>query len=295
MQLCVFNDLRVGIVEADDVLDISHAVPQPGDDPLRSVLEHWHANPAVISSARQDAARRPLASVQLRAPIRRPGKIVAAPVNYVDHMHEMSVGADIASLGVFLKAPSSVLDPGGEIVLPYVDRRFDQEGELALVIGRTARDVSEDDALDHVFGFCCLLDITMRGGEDRSTRKSFDTFTPMGPWLVTADEVPDDCALRLRCWVNDDLRQSASTHDLIWGVPRLLAYASSVMTLFPGDVVTTGTPAGVGPLLAGDRVAVEIDTVGRLEVSVSDAGRRRLPHRRRGADGPTPPLPHPRT
>ena len=119
-----------------------------------------------------------------------PTKIVAAPVNYLDHQAEMNEAYHIDALGVFLKAP--VLGPrrtGQTIRLPYTDRRFDQEGELALVIGRRARDVAVADALDHVAGYTCLLDITMRGGEDRSTRKSFDTFTPVGPYLVTPDEV----------------------------------------------------------------------------------------------------------
>ena len=119
-------------------------------------------------------------------PVADPSKIIAAPVNYRDHQAEMNVDTQVGALGFFLKAPSSLLDPGGTIQLPYHDRRFDQEGELALVIGRIARQVSEQDALSCVFGYTGLLDITMRGGEDRSARKSFDTFTPMGPVLVTA-------------------------------------------------------------------------------------------------------------
>ncbi len=142
------------------------------------------------------------------------------------------------------------------------DRRVDQEGELALVIGRTARRVSGKDALSHVFGYTGLLDITMRGGEDRSARKSFDTFTPMGPVLVTADEFGNPDHVELRCWVSGELRQKASTRDLIWGVARLVSYASSVTTLHPGDVITTGTPAGVGPLTAGDTIRLELSGLG---------------------------------
>jgi 2-keto-4-pentenoate hydratase/2-oxohepta-3-ene-1,7-dioic acid hydratase in catechol pathway len=127
-------------------------------------------------------------------------------------------------------------------LVSYHDRRFDQEGELALVIGRTARRVSVQDALSYVFGYTGLLDITMRGGEDRSTRKSFDTFTPMGPVLSTADEFGDPDDVELRCWVSGDLRQKASTRDLIWDVARLVSYASSVTTLYPGDVITNRYP-----------------------------------------------------
>ncbi|MBV9232376.1 MAG: fumarylacetoacetate hydrolase family protein, partial [Chloroflexi bacterium] len=156
--------------------------------------------------------------------------------------------------------------------LPYLDKRTDQEAELTVVIGRTARNVSVDEALDCVFGYTCGLDITVRSTEDRSTRKSFDTFTPLGPWVVTSDEVGDPHNLELRCWVNGVLRQQANTHDLIFNVAELIAYTSSVMTLWPGDVILTGTPAGVGPIVGGDRILMEIEKVGQLEVTVSDEG-----------------------
>jgi 2-keto-4-pentenoate hydratase/2-oxohepta-3-ene-1,7-dioic acid hydratase in catechol pathway len=137
------------------------------------------------------------------------------------------------------------------------------------VIGREARNVPAERALEYVAGYTCLLDITVRSTEDRSTRKSFDTFTPLGPWVTTPDEVGDPGALGLRCWVGGTLRQSATTADLIFDVPRLIAYASSVMTLWPGDVIATGTPAGVGPIRHGDRIAMDIERVGRLEVTAT--------------------------
>jgi 2-keto-4-pentenoate hydratase/2-oxohepta-3-ene-1,7-dioic acid hydratase in catechol pathway len=120
----------------------------------------------------------------------------------------------------------------------------------------------------HVFGYTGVMDITVRGEEDRSTRKSFDTFTPVGPVLVTADEIPDPHGLRLRLWVNGEPRQGGTTRDMIWNVPRLIEYASHVMTLNPGDLVSTGTPDGVGPLRAGDEVAIEVEGVGRMSVRV---------------------------
>lgn len=225
--------------------------------------------------------------MKVRGVVPDPSKIVAAPVNYLDHQSEMNEDAHIDALGVFLKAPSSVIPNGGTVSLPYLDRRFDQEGELALVIGRTARHVAKEDAVDHIAGYTCLLDLTMRGGEDRSTRKSFDTFTPVGPHLVTPDEVGELSALRLRTWVNGELRQDADIADLVWGVPALVSYISSVMTLHPGDIVSTGTPAGVGRITDGDTVVVEIDNVGRLEVTVSSAGAIACPTR--GANrGPKP-------
>lgn len=216
------------------------------------------------------------------------GKIVAAPVNYHDHQEEMKQVGNVSALGFFLKSPSSVTGHGGTVRLPYSDRRFDQEGELAVVIGKRARNVSVADAMNYVAGFTCLLDITMRGGEDRSTRKSFDTFTPVGPYLVTTDEVGSPAGLTMKCRVNGELRQDADIKDLIWGVPEFLSYVSSVMTLAPGDIVTTGTPAGVGQISDGDYIEVDINGVGTLTVSVTDQGAVLCPTA--GADsGPLPP------
>jgi len=201
--------------------------------------------------------------------VSRPGKIVAAPVNYSDHQEEMKQVGNISALGFFLKSPSSVLGHGGTVSLPYTDRRFDQEGELALVIKKRARNIRPEDFEEFVAGYTCLLDISMRGGEDRSTRKSFDTFTPVGPHLVTPEQVEDVRALALRCSVNGVLRQDADVAELIWDVPTFLSYVSSVTTLEPGDIVTTGTPAGVGVIVDGDTVQVDIDGIGALAVQVT--------------------------
>jgi 2-keto-4-pentenoate hydratase/2-oxohepta-3-ene-1,7-dioic acid hydratase in catechol pathway len=252
MRLVSYDDSRAGYLAGDQV------IPLPART-MRDVLAAWQAGELAVPDRE---AGIPLRDVRLRVPVADPSKIIAAPVNYRDHQAEMSSASQVGALGFFLKAPSSLLDPGGTIQLPYHDRRFDQEGELALVIGRTARHVSEQEALSCVFGYTGLLDITMRGGEDRSTRKSFETFTPIGPVLVTADEFGDPGDVELRCWVSGTLRQKASTADLIWGVARLVSYASSVTTLYPGDVISTGTPAGVGPLVAGDTVRLELSGLG---------------------------------
>ena len=260
MRLVSYDDGRVGYLASDQV------IPLPART-MRDVIASWDAGQLPVPD--QEAGI-PLRDVRLRVPVADPSKIIAAPVNYRDHQAEMSTDSQVGALGFFLKAPSSLLDPGGTIQLPYHDRRFDQEGELALVIGRTARQVSVQDALSYVFGYTGLLDITMRGGEDRSTRKSFDTFTPMGPVLSTADEFGDPDDAELRCWVSGDLRQKASTRDLIWGVARLVSYASSVTTLYPGDVISTGTPAGVGPLIAGDTIRLELSGL-RLDLTAQVA------------------------
>jgi 2-keto-4-pentenoate hydratase/2-oxohepta-3-ene-1,7-dioic acid hydratase in catechol pathway len=273
------EESALGLVVGDELVEVTDLVG-PGSfgpaGPLQAALDRGllapggalrELDPALLSTR----PHTPLSTVKLQAPLPRPGKVIGAPVNYLDHKTEMAAPTTIAELGVFLKAPSSVIGPGSPIVLPYTDLRTDQEGELAVVIGRTARDVAAERAADYVAGYTCLLDITVRSGEDRSTRKSFDTFTPLGPWLTTADEVGDPGGLRLRCWVNGTLRQDTSTSALIYNVPRLIAYASSVMTLWPGDVIATGTPAGVGPIADGDLIVVEIERVGRLETPVTSA------------------------
>ncbi|MFG2432046.1 fumarylacetoacetate hydrolase family protein [Streptomyces sp. NPDC048590] len=271
MRLALFDKGRLGIVDGDSVVDVTDQLAG-GEAPGAAGALHRHIEDVARgAAARLDLDGRPrvpLSEVALEAPLPRPGKIVGAPVNYLDHKAEMEYTTSVADLGVFLKANSSVIGPGQDILLPYNDRRTDQEGELGVVIGRTARHVGADEALDHVFGYTCVLDITVRSGEDRSTRKSFDTFTPLGPWIVTADEIPDPDTLDLRCDVGGAIRQRTNTADLIFGVRELIAYTSSVMTLHPGDVIATGTPAGVGPLSHGDRVVLEIEKVGRLEVGV---------------------------
>ncbi|MFV0133160.1 fumarylacetoacetate hydrolase family protein [Streptomyces sp. HMX87] len=283
MRLALFDKGRLGLVDGDDLVDVTDQLAG-SDAPGAAGALHRHIETAALGGAatRVDLtgrARLPLAEAVLEAPLPRPGKIIGAPVNYLDHKAEMKYTTSVADLGVFLKASSSVIGPGQDIVLPYSDKRTDQEGELGVVIGRTASHVGPDDALDHVFGYTCVLDITVRSGEDRSTRKSFDTFTPIGPWIVTADEIPDPDSLGLRCDVGGSTRQRTSTADLIFGVRELIAYTSSVMTLHPGDVIATGTPAGVGPLAHGDRVVLEIEKVGRLEVGVD--GSRATPYARR--------------
>ncbi|MDQ2623871.1 MAG: fumarylacetoacetate hydrolase family protein [Actinomycetota bacterium] len=274
MRLASTHDSRLFAVVGDRAIDVTDALAlEPGaGGPLLALLERGGASEALAGLDLAGLEARPLAELRLAAPIARPGKVVGAPVNYLDHKAEMGEQRTIADYGVFLKASSSVIGPEELIRLPYLDVRTDHEGELAVVIGRTAERVAVADALDHVFGYAPLLDITVRSGEDRSTRKSFDTFTPLGPWVTTADEVVDPGALELRCWVDGELRQSASTSELIYGVAELVAYASHVMTLYPGDVIATGTPAGVGPIAAGQRVAVELSGLGRLEVGVSDEG-----------------------
>lgn len=277
MKLAVYDDGRVGLVRDGMLVDVSDLVGAgaAGWPPvflLRAIEGFAGLRPRLTEalSRRQGV---PLDRVRLRAPVVFPSKVIAAPVNYRLHLEEMRPLAKqelhaIEKYGVFLKAPSSVVGPDATIELPFPDRRTDHEVELGVVIGRTARNVAAADAMAYVFGYTGVMDITVRGDEDRSTRKSFDTFTPVGPLLVTADEIPDPHNLQLQLWVNGEQRQNGNTKDMIWNVPKLIEYASHVMTLYPGDLFSTGTPDGVGPLKAGDAVTIEVERIGRMSVKV---------------------------
>jgi 2-keto-4-pentenoate hydratase/2-oxohepta-3-ene-1,7-dioic acid hydratase in catechol pathway len=210
------------------------------------------------------------------APVSRPGKIIAVGRNYAEHAAEEGLAAPADPI-LFTKYSSSIVGPGAEIQWRASDTaQVDFEAELAVVIGRTGRDVPAADALGHVLGYTCLNDVSARDlqfGDGQWIRgKSLDTFCPIGPWLVTADEIPDPGALAIRCIVNGETLQDASTAQMIHGVADLIAFASRFMTLEPGDIIATGTPAGVGVfrepprfLADGDVVVVEIEPIGRLE------------------------------
>jgi len=283
MRLVIFDELKLGVLKDGQVYDVSDVVGARADEwpPIfwvRAIANFGQLRPK-IEAALSKAKARPLEAVRLRASALYPSKVIAAPANYRLHIEEMQRVAKehapemkevhaIERYGVFLKAPSSIIGPGGTIELPFPNRRTDHEVELGVVIGKTARNVKAAEAMDYVFGYTGVLDITVRGDEDRSTRKSFDTFTPVGPVLVTKDEMPDPQNIQLKLWVNGEPRQHGNTRDMIWGIPRLIEYASHVMTLFPGDVFTTGTPDGVGPLAPGDEVTMEVERIGRMTVRV---------------------------
>jgi len=282
MRLAVFDDNKVGVVRDGLLVDVSDlvgagAAEWPPVAVTRLVAGFDRLRPRLEEALRSRPGT-PIEGARLNAPVPFPGKVIAAPANYRLHIQEMStkemrevVKQEVHAIdqyGVFLKAPSSVIGPGGTIELPFPDRRTDHEVELGFVVGKTARNVKMADAMSHVFGYTGVMDITVRGGEDRSTRKSFDSFTPLGPVLVTADEIPDPHNIQLKLWVNGELRQNGNTKDMIWNIPKLVEYTSHVMTLYPGDIVSTGTPDGVGPLKPGDEVTIEVERVGRMSVTV---------------------------
>ncbi|OIO04036.1 MAG: hypothetical protein AUJ49_03705 [Desulfovibrionaceae bacterium CG1_02_65_16] len=214
----------------------------------------------------------PLAEVEL-LPLVRPSKVVCVGLNYHDHAREMGLPIPDEPV-LFLKPPTSIIGPGDAIVSPACSNRVDYEAELALVIGHSVRFVSEAEALRCVFGYACANDVTARDLQKKDgqwTRaKSFDTFCPVGPWIET--QVQDPQALPIRAVVNGEVRQQGNTADMIFPVAKLVSFISRVMTLLPGDVILTGTPAGIGPVMDGDEVTIEIDQVGLLTNHVVSEG-----------------------
>ncbi|CAG2160430.1 fumarylacetoacetate hydrolase family protein [Cupriavidus numazuensis] len=283
MKLCIFDDNRIGLVLGQDIVDITNAFassfrpawPYPKYD---WVIKNFEGVRPRIEEAVEIGPRIPLAGVRLRSPVANPGKIIAAPINYKDHIAEANndpginhgkTFTDLSKLGVFLKANSSVIGCHEDIRIPIADRRTDHEVELAVVIGREAKKVSRDNALDFVFGYCIGLDMTVRGPELPDFRKSADTFSVLGPWIVTADEISDPNSLDLSIRVNGQLRQESNTKYLIYNVQRLIEYASAMYTLYPGDVIMTGTPAGVSPVTYGDLLEASISGIGTMTARVA--------------------------
>jgi 2-keto-4-pentenoate hydratase/2-oxohepta-3-ene-1,7-dioic acid hydratase in catechol pathway len=273
MKIARFNGGRIGIVTGDTIRDVTAAA---GVDPAEwppvgmvRVIAHFSELRDKLAAAARSAPALPLTDVRLETPVPWPNKIIAYPTNYRDHAAEMSTTTHADLQGYFLKANSSLSGPNDAIELPDIPgREIHHECEIALVIGKEGRRIPAAHAFDHVFGYACLLDITIRGREERVMRKSFDTFTPVGPWIATAEEVPDPADIGMRLRVNGEKRQEASTRDLVVNIPRMIEIASSASTLYPGDLIATGTPAGVGPLRAGDEVTIEVDNVGRMTVPV---------------------------
>jgi len=286
MKLCRFDDNRLGVVQADEVLDVTPALaeipaqhwPIAQGDPLALHLERVMA---AVSALLPKAPRSPLGSVKLLSPVPNPSKIIGAPINYDDHIVESNKDPGIAhgrtnikhigDWGLFLKANSSLIGAGEEIRLRFPDRRNDHEVELAVVIGRQGNRIPKANALDHVWGYAIGLDMTVRGPELQCFRKSVDTYSVLGPWIVSKDEIASPNSLDLSIRVNGEVRQKSNTRYLVYDVQRLIEYASSMYTLYPGDIIMTGTPAGVGPVKPGDVLTAEIESIGRFDIRVAPA------------------------
>ncbi len=282
VRLCRFNQSRLGVVDAQRVYDVTDVLAEleperwPGSwgDPLVANLPWLIPR---IEAASMNAPWHNLNEISLQSPVVRPSKVIAAPVNYAKHLEEsradqeINFGTDVKGIdhyGLFLKASTSVVGADDGVTLRFEERRNDHEIELVAVVGSVADSVAREEALRYIAGYCIGLDMTVRGTEDRSFRKSIDSYTVIGPWLVTADEVPNPDELALELRVNGDLRQKANTSDLVFDTRRLIEYASSFYTLYPGDLIMTGTPEGVGPVSAGDSVTATIERIGTMTTAV---------------------------
>jgi 2-keto-4-pentenoate hydratase/2-oxohepta-3-ene-1,7-dioic acid hydratase in catechol pathway len=306
MKLALFDDYRLGVVDGDQLADVTGALEEHDSEwPwvfVPRTIMHFDRVRARIEAALPNARRVPVSRAKLRPPVPAPSKIVAAASNYRAHNAEMAKyfaegrfgppqqqasTSGLRSSGlsdvpgrppgergeVFLKSPSSIIGPGDTILMPDTTpgKEVHHEPELAAVIGRECKRVSPSQALDYVFGYLGLLDITVRGEGDRSRRKSYRGFTPVGPWIVLREEVPDPQNLDIKLWVNDELRQDANTGDMIETLAEVIEYASYCYTLMPGDIVTTGSPDGVAPIKEEDVLKIEIERIGSFTVDVANA------------------------
>ena len=287
MKLCRFDDDRLGIVEDEEVLDVSKALeaipaqrwPLAQGDPL--ILNFK----AVVTAAKKLAPKaksKPLAKVKLLSPVANPGKIIGAPINYNDHITESikdpgiahgrtNIQRGIGEWGLFLKANSSLIGFGEEIRLRWPERRNDHEVELALVIGKQGNKIPREKALEHVCAYAIGLDMTVRGPELQCFRKSIDSYSVLGPWMVTPDEVGDPNNLDLSIAVNGEVKQSSNTEYLVYDVERLIEFGSAMYTLYPGDIIMTGTPAGVSPVRPGDTLHAFVEGVGEADIRIASS------------------------
>ena len=285
MRLCRFNENRLGLVLADGIRDVTFALsaipgstyPFPRHDMLIAQLPEVQER---ILAETDSGERIAPDEVSLLSPVANPGKLLAAPVNYKAHLDEAIADEEtfsrvhtrqIQETGLFLKATSSLIGAGSAIKIWHPERRTDHEIELAVIMGKSGRDIGLESAMDHVAGYSIGLDITIRGPEERSLRKSLDSYSVLGPWFVTADEMSAPHALDLELTVDGEVRQRANTRDLIMDIPALISFASSFYTLEPGDVLYTGTPEGVGPIVPGNEVEASITGLGSLKIPVEQA------------------------
>jgi 2,4-didehydro-3-deoxy-L-rhamnonate hydrolase len=287
MKLCRYDNDRLGVVRGDLVHDVTEAQTEIRNaspyamkgDAVVAALPQWRER---IERMADKSPGMPIAQVKLLPPVARPTKLTCAPTNYQAHIAEMEKAAaqtgsqivrahssKILEAGMFLKANSALVGPSEGIPIRFPDRRNDHEVELVMVIGKTGSDIPQAKALDYVAGYCLGLDMTVRGREDRSFRKSVDGYAVLGPWLVTADEIPDPDNVPISLTVNGETRQNSNTNKLIYNCRRLIEFASEFYTLYPGDLLYTGTPDGVGPVKPGDVVICRSSPVlGELKIDV---------------------------
>jgi 2-keto-4-pentenoate hydratase/2-oxohepta-3-ene-1,7-dioic acid hydratase in catechol pathway len=301
VRLLFFDDFKFGVLRGDAVVDVSAAVadiprthPQ---DVIRGVIEGWSRYEEVLSRAAESGEEIPLASVRIRPPLPRPSNIDCMAVNYMEN----GTLSEKPPINAFHKSPNAVVGNGDTMILPDVPATiFEGEAELALVIGKRATNVPESEAMSYIFGYTNFIDGSARGLPPLSNSfyqmKSRETFCPIGPFIVTADEVPDPQNLSIQLWNNGTLMQDFNSNDMAHKIPRCIEFVSSIHTIEPGDVLATGTNhRGLNPFMDGDQIELEVEGLGRLQIGVADDLKRvwerrtRLQQREAGLEGPTPP------
>ena len=300
MKLVFFDDFNLGVVKDDTVVDVSGAVsgiehtsPQ---DLIGKLIENFPQYRASLQEALENGSGKPLNQVRLRSPLPKPSNIICMAVNYM----EDGTRDEPAPINAFQKSPNAVIGDGDTMVLPDIPATiFEGEAEIALVIGKRASNVRQENAYDHIFGYINFIDGSARGLQDGGNTfyqmKSRDTFAPMGPYLVTADEIDDPQNLDIRLWVNEDLKQSFNTDDMAHKIPRIIEWVSSIHELEPGDVIATGTNhRGLSALQNDDKVELEVQGLGTLHFNIQDELKRtwerttRLEMQEQGKEGTTP-------
>ena len=283
MKLVFFDDFKLGVVKDGTVVDVSGAVsgiehtsPQ---DLINRVIEDFSQHRAALQQAADSGQGKPIGQVRLRSPLPKPPNIICMAVNYM----EDGTRAEPAPINAFQKSPNSVIGDADTMILPDIPATiFEGEAEMALVIGKKARNVKPEDAFDYIFGYLNFIDGSARGlqagGNTFYQMKSRDTFAPMGPYLVTADEIDDPHKLLINLWVNEDLKQSFNTDDMAHKIPRIIEWVSSIHELEPGDVIATGTNhRGLSALQDSDKVELEVQGLGTLHFNLRDDLKRTWP------------------
>jgi 2-keto-4-pentenoate hydratase/2-oxohepta-3-ene-1,7-dioic acid hydratase in catechol pathway len=302
MKLLFFDDFKLGVLKDDSVVDVSDAVRDiPHTSPhdlINRLIEGFSEYRGRLEEVVNERRGTPVNQVRIRAPHPKPYNIVAMAVNYM----EDGTRDAPAPINAFHKSSDAIIGEGDTIVLPDVPATiFEHEAELALVIGKRAKQVKAEDAYDYIFGYLNFIDVSARGllppGNTFYQMKSRDTFAPIGPWLVTADEIPDPHNLQVKLWVNNELKQNFNTSDMAHKIPRVIEWVSSIHTLEPGDIIATGTNhRGLSAMQDGDAVDMEVEGLGRLHLNVRDDLKRtwdretRLDRMEKGLEGTTPQL-----
>jgi 2-keto-4-pentenoate hydratase/2-oxohepta-3-ene-1,7-dioic acid hydratase in catechol pathway len=302
VKLLYFDDFKLGVLKGDQVVDVSAAVREVAHtgphDLINGVIAGWGQLKGRLEEAAAKGQGVPVARVRIRPPLPRPVNIVAMAVNYM----EDGTRSEPAPINAFHKSPSAIIGHGDTMVLPDVPATiFEGEAEMAVVIGRRASRVRAADAMSYIFGYTNFIDGSARGllpaGNTFYQMKSRDTFAPIGPYLVTADEIRDPHSVPIRLWVNGEVKQSFNTSDMAHKIPRCIEWVTSIHTLEPGDILATGTNhRGLSGFQDGDRVELEVEGLGRLAFGVRDELKRtwsretRLDRQTKGQEGTTPQL-----